>query len=63
VIQLYATGLAPSPAGQIVGVQPPLSGITVTIVTVPADWAGLVTAGEFQINFTVPQQFATMPAV
>jgi len=28
---------------------------------VPADFAGLVGAGEFQINFTVPQQFASMP--
>jgi uncharacterized protein (TIGR03437 family) len=62
VIQLYATGLAPSPAGTTVGFQA-LSGVTVTIgsVTVPADAAGLVAAGEFQINFTVSQQFASMP--
>jgi uncharacterized protein (TIGR03437 family) len=26
-----------------------------------ADAAGLVSAGGFQINFTVPQQFASMP--
>ncbi len=41
-----------------------VSGVTVTIgtVTFPADFAALVAVGEFQINFTVPQQFATMPA-
>jgi hypothetical protein len=33
----------------------------VTVTTVLADLAGLV-AGEFQINFTVPQQFATLAA-
>jgi hypothetical protein len=62
VIQLYATGLAPSPARMIVGYQP-LTGVTVMIgsVTFPADTAGLVAAGEFQINFTVPQQFASLP--
>ena len=59
VIQLYATGLAATPAG----VEPSLqsvSGVTVTIgsVTFPADFAGLVAVGEFQINFTVPQQIA-----
>jgi uncharacterized protein (TIGR03437 family) len=32
-------------------------------VTIPADFAGQTPyVGEFQINFTVPQQFATMPA-
>jgi uncharacterized protein (TIGR03437 family) len=63
VIQLFATGLAPSPAGVRVGLQA-VNGVTVTIgtVAVPADFAGLVAVGEFQINFTVPQQFATMPA-
>jgi len=62
-IQLYATGLAPSPAGVIVSFQA-VSGVTVTLgnVTVPADAAGLVGPGEFQVNFTVPQQFATEPA-
>ncbi|HYW44468.1 MAG TPA: IPT/TIG domain-containing protein [Bryobacteraceae bacterium] len=59
VIALFATGLAPSPAGVLV-TQQAVSGVTVTIgtVTVPADFAGLVGVGEFQINFTVPQQFA-----
>jgi len=62
-IQLYATGLVPSPAGQVVTFQA-VSGVTVTIgtITVPADAAGLVGPGEFQVNFTVPQQFATLPA-
>jgi uncharacterized protein (TIGR03437 family) len=63
VIQLYATGLAPTPAG-VLPVAQSVSGVTVTIgpVTVPADFAGLVAVGEFQINFTVPQQFANEPA-
>jgi uncharacterized protein (TIGR03437 family) len=62
VVQLFATGLAPSPAGTTVSTTL-LNGVTVTLgtVTVPAA-ADLVAAGEFQINFTVPQQFASMPA-
>lgn len=61
-IQLYATGLVPSSAGAVVPFQP-VSGVTVTLgrVTVPADAAGLVAPGEFQINFTVPQDFASLP--
>jgi uncharacterized protein (TIGR03437 family) len=47
-IRLFATGLAPSPAGTTVGVTP------VTGVTIKADFAGLVAVGEFQINLTVP---------
>lgn len=52
---LFTTGLAPTPAG----VMPPpqtVTGVTVTVgtTTVPADFAGLVSAGEFQINFKVP---------
>ncbi|HXP84777.1 MAG TPA: hypothetical protein VN841_08665 [Bryobacteraceae bacterium] len=42
-----------------------IPGVTVTIsnVTVPADFAGQTPyVGEFQINFTVPPQFASMPA-
>lgn len=63
VIELYATGLVPTPAG-VLPVTQGVAGVTVTIgnVTVPADFAGLVAVGEFQINFTVPQQFATEPA-
>jgi len=54
-VQLFATGLAPTPAGTVA---PPtyVSGVTVTTgsVTVAADVAVLVTVGEFQINFKVP---------
>ncbi len=62
-IALFATGLAPSPAGTTVSVTQ-LSGVTVTIgtITVNASYAGLVAVGEFQINLTVPQQFANLPA-
>jgi uncharacterized protein (TIGR03437 family) len=62
-IQLFGTGLAPSPSGTQVAVQM-LSGVTVTLgtITVPAAAAALVASGEFQVNFTVPQQFATLPA-
>ena len=59
---MFGTGLAPSPAGVRV-TQQTLSGVNVTIgtITVPADAAVLVYPGEFQVNFTVPQQFASMP--
>jgi uncharacterized protein (TIGR03437 family) len=59
---LYATGLAVSPAGTVVSTTL-LSGVTVTIgtVTVTPLGAALVAPGEFQINFTVPQDFASMP--
>jgi uncharacterized protein (TIGR03437 family) len=62
VIELFATGLVPSPAG-VQPVPAPVSGVTVTIggITVPADFTGLVAVGEFQINFKVPEQFTTMP--
>ena len=62
VLQLFATGLTPSPAGVQVSFQA-LSGVTVTLgtITAPADAAGLVASGEFQINFTVPPQFASQP--
>src|SRR5215471_16524180 len=55
-VQLYATGLTVTPAGVIPTPQG-VSGVTVTIgtTTVPADFAGLVAVGEFQINFIVPQ--------
>ena len=62
MIQLFATGLVPTPAGVLPGT-PGVSGVTVTVgsITVPAAFAGLVAVGEFQINFTVPQQFASLP--
>jgi uncharacterized protein (TIGR03437 family) len=61
VIQLFATGLVVSPAGVLPDLQT-VSGVTVTIgtITVPADFAGLVAVGEFQINVKVPQQFASL---
>jgi uncharacterized protein (TIGR03437 family) len=60
-VQLYATGLAASPAGTLVSTTF-LSGVTVAIgtVTIPASAAALVAVGEFQINFTVPQSFASL---
>ena len=62
-VQLFATGLAPSPAGTLISTTF-LSGVTVTIgtITVPADATALVAVGEFQVNFTVPQSFASLPA-
>jgi uncharacterized protein (TIGR03437 family) len=62
-VQLYATGLAASPAGTLISTTF-LSGVTVTIgtITIPASAAALVAVGEFQINFTVPQSFASLPA-
>ncbi len=63
IVELYATGLVPTPGG-VLPSSLTVSGVTVTIgnVTVPATFAGLVAVGEFQINFTVPQQFASMAA-
>jgi uncharacterized protein (TIGR03437 family) len=63
VVALFATGLVPTPAG-VLPTLVAVSGVTVTIgdITVPADFAGLVAVGEFQINFTVPQQFANRAA-
>jgi uncharacterized protein (TIGR03437 family) len=62
-IQLFGTGLAPSPSGVEIASFQPVSGVTVTLgtITVPAEGAGLVAPGEFQINFAVPLQFASMP--
>jgi len=63
-IELYATGLITQPGGVLPTAQS-IPGVTVTVgtVTVPADFAGQTPyVGEFQINFTLPQQFAGMPA-
>jgi uncharacterized protein (TIGR03437 family) len=62
-ISIYATGLAPSPAGTLVSLTQ-LTGVTVTVggIAINATFAGLVAVGEFQVNFTLPQQFANMPA-
>ncbi len=61
-VQLYVTGLIPTPAGARVAPSG-VSGVAVTVgnFTVPASSAGLVFVGEFYINFNVPQQFATLP--
>jgi len=61
IIQLYATGLVPTPAGVRINVTS-VNGVNVTLgnITVPADAAVLLYPGEFQINFTVPAQFATL---
>lgn len=62
-VQLFATGLAASTAGTTVSTTF-LNGVQVSLgdVTIPATAAALVAPGEFQINFTVPQQFASLPA-
>jgi uncharacterized protein (TIGR03437 family) len=63
IIQLYATGLLATPAGVLITPQI-LNGVTVTIGTtvIPADSVTLVAVGEFQINFTIPQSFASQAA-
>jgi len=63
-IELFATGLIAEPGGVVPSAMG-IDGVTVTIggVTVPATYAGQTPyVGEFQINFTVPSQFANMPA-
>jgi uncharacterized protein (TIGR03437 family) len=64
IVQMFATGLAPSLAGTLVSPTFLSDVVTVTIGTVktPASSVALVGAGEFQINFTVPQDFASLPA-
>jgi uncharacterized protein (TIGR03437 family) len=62
--ELYATGLTAEPAGVAPAPQA-IPGVTATIgsITVAADFAGQTQyAGEFQINFTVPAQFASLAA-
>jgi uncharacterized protein (TIGR03437 family) len=63
VIQLYTTGLTATPAGVLTTPQT-LNGVTVTIgnTVIPADSVTLVAVGEFQINFTIPQSFASQAA-
>jgi uncharacterized protein (TIGR03437 family) len=60
-IQLFATGLAASQAGTLVSLTP-VSGVTVTLgsTVITPSFAGLVAPGEFQVNFTVPQTFASL---
>jgi uncharacterized protein (TIGR03437 family) len=63
-IQIYATGFGPTtpavPAGQLVGSPAPLSNLTQLKVTIggvaaTVEYAGMVLAGEYQINVIVPQ--------
>jgi uncharacterized protein (TIGR03437 family) len=56
-VQLYATGLAITPAGVVPTGSPGVEGVvTVTVgsTAVQPSFAGLVAVGEFQINFNVP---------
>jgi uncharacterized protein (TIGR03437 family) len=63
-LQIYATGLGPTtpavPAGQLVAKAAPLSDLTQLRVTIggvaaTVQFAGIVAAGEYQINVMVPQ--------
>jgi uncharacterized protein (TIGR03437 family) len=61
IIQLYATGLGPSPAGNIISSPIGFSGtVTATIGTAnaPVLGAALVAVGEFQVNIQVPSGLA-----
>jgi uncharacterized protein (TIGR03437 family) len=61
IIQLYATGLGSSPAGNLISSAITFSSpVTVSIgsANVTASFAGLVEVGLFQINFTVPAGLA-----
>jgi len=62
VIELFSTGLFRTQSG-VVPSPAPYSNVTVIVgnVTVAADAAVLISAGEFQINFTLPTQFASLP--
>jgi len=56
-VQLYATGLAITPAGVVPTGSPGVNGaVTVTVgsAIIQPSFAGLVAVGEFQINFNVP---------
>jgi uncharacterized protein (TIGR03437 family) len=57
IIQLYASGLGPSPSGTAVTSPIPITGVGVTIGATNAQVlaAALVAPGQYQVNFTVPQ--------
>jgi len=60
-IQMYATGLASTQSGVVIGTPIPFpSTVTVKIgaTTVTASFAGQIGAGYYQINFTVPPGLA-----
>ena len=61
IIQLYATGLGPSPAGNIISSPIAFSGtVTATLgsTNVPVLGAALVAVGEFQVNIQIPSGLA-----
>ncbi|MBI4907580.1 MAG: IPT/TIG domain-containing protein [Acidobacteria bacterium] len=62
VIHLFVTGLFRTTGG-IAAQSAAFSDVTVTIgdAVIPADSASLVSPGKFQINFTLPRQFASLP--
>ena len=57
VLQLYCAGLAPAPSGTAISSPIPLDGVGIMIGNTAAtvSYAALVAAGQFQVNFTVPQ--------
>jgi uncharacterized protein (TIGR03437 family) len=57
LVQLYAAGLGPAPAGSVPTSPIEIDGVTATIGTTAAQvsYAGLVAPGQFQINIVVPQ--------
>jgi uncharacterized protein (TIGR03437 family) len=61
-ILLFVNGLAPSPSGVFINAPIPFSGtVTVTIgpATATPSFAGLVAAGEYQVNVAVPATLTT----
>ncbi|HTR39098.1 MAG TPA: SBBP repeat-containing protein [Bryobacteraceae bacterium] len=57
IIQLYASGLGPSPSGVTITNPIPITGVGVKIGDTNASVlaADFVAAGQYQVNFTVPQ--------
>jgi len=61
LVELYATGLGPSPGGVLISSPVAFTDPVIVMIgstQVTASYAGLVAPGEFQINFAVP----TLPA-
>jgi len=57
IIQLYAAGLGPAPSGIVITSPIPITGVSVSIGNqdAPVLAAELVSPGQYQVNFTVPQ--------
>jgi len=57
VIQLYCAGLGPAPSGTTIDSPVPITGVGISIGNTGAtvQYAGLVAAGQYQVNFIVPQ--------